>query len=163
MHRIEQEGADACSKHPKVTVSNRRFCLGTSPVHLLQIPYPHKTAGPCADCILPCTCRPWWSGRWGGTAGSSLHCCCCRDWCLGTQKHRQNKNPRGWNSCGQSQTGSAWQPKTGRCTFLHSFIVDLHVHHGGRAVPQDLPVAAILLVAGPYLVGSLVSPPQLVP
>lgn len=67
-----------------------------SPVHLLQIPYPRKTAGPCADCILPCTCRPWWSGRWGGTAGSSLHCCCCRDWCLGTQKHRQNKNPRGW-------------------------------------------------------------------
>lgn len=48
-------------------------------------------------------------------------------------------------------------------TFLHSFIVDFHVHHGRCAVPQDFPVAAILLVAGSYLVGSLVSPPQLVP
>lgn len=53
--------------------------------------YPRKTAALCADCILPCTCRPWWSGRWGGTAGNSLHCCYCRDWCLGTQKHRQDK------------------------------------------------------------------------
>lgn len=47
------------------------------------------------------------------------------------------------------------------CTFLHSFVVDFHVHHGGCAVPQDLPVAAIFLVTGSYLVGSLVGPPQL--
>lgn len=53
--------------------------------------------------------------------------------------------------------------ETGRCTFLHSFIVDFHVHHRGCAVPQHFPVAAILLVAGSYLVSSLVSPPQLVP
>ncbi len=46
-------------------------------------------------------------------------------------------------------------------TFLHSFIVDFHVHHGGRAVPQDFPVAAVLLVTGSYLVSSLVRPPQL--
>lgn len=28
MHGIEQEGADACSKHPEVTVSNRRVFFG---------------------------------------------------------------------------------------------------------------------------------------
>lgn len=53
--------------------------------------------------------------------------------------------------------------KKGWGTFLHSFIVDFHVHHRGSAVPQDFPVAAILLVTGSYLVGDVVSPPQFVP
>lgn len=52
--------------------------------------HPHMTAALCAGCNQPCTCRPWWSGRWAGTAGSSLHCCDCTDWCLGTQKHTRS-------------------------------------------------------------------------
>lgn len=53
----------------------------------INVSYPHKTAALCAGCILQCTCRLWWLGRWGDTAGNSLHCYCCRDWCLGTRKH----------------------------------------------------------------------------
>lgn len=48
------------------------------------------------------------------------------------------------------------------CTFLHSFIINFHVHHGRSAVPQDFPVSTVLLVTGSYLVSSLVRPPQLV-
>uniref|UniRef100_A0A3P8V001 G-protein coupled receptors family 1 profile domain-containing protein n=1 Tax=Cynoglossus semilaevis TaxID=244447 RepID=A0A3P8V001_CYNSE len=39
-------------------------------------------------CILLCTCRLGLLERWEDTAGSSLHCYYCRDWCLGTQKQR---------------------------------------------------------------------------
>ena len=48
----------------------------------------------------------------------------------------------------------------GPLTGLHRLVVDLHVHHGGGAVPQDPPVAPVRLVAGPHLVGALVRPPQ---
>lgn len=152
------------------------------------------TAGLCAGCILPCTCRLWWSGRWADTAGSSLHCCDCTDWCLGSQKHtrseikggltetradvlRVNKAPRGNDNITSNplnvfgrvisaeQTGCKKRRNNKRkvsCTFLHRLIVDFHVHHGRRAVAQDFPVAAVLLVADSDLVGSLIGPPQLV-
>lgn len=54
----------------------------------MSVSYPHTTVALCAGCIPLCTCRLWWSGRWGDTAGNSLHCYYCRDWCLGTQKHK---------------------------------------------------------------------------
>lgn len=53
----------------------------------VNVTYPHRTAVLGAGCILLCTCRLWWSGRWEDTAGNSLHCYYCKDWCLGTQKH----------------------------------------------------------------------------
>lgn len=56
--------------------------------------YPHKTAALCAGCILLCTCRLWWLGRWVDTAGNSLHCYYCRDWCLETQKHENKYTPQ---------------------------------------------------------------------
>lgn len=62
------------------------------------------------------------------------------------------------------QTGSKEKNKTSQllsCTFLHCLVVDFHVHHGGRAVAQDFPVAAVLLVADPDLVSALIGPPQL--
>lgn len=167
--------------------------------------YPHKTAALCAGCILQCTCRIWWLGRWGDTAGNSLRCYYCKDWCLEIQKQRANKtNQRlvtGINRCAldthissglhavctadlkwnkdisssyffcraisQSKKRLKKPPEklacsTKLCTFLHSFIINFHVHHGRSAVPQDFPVSTVLLVTGSYLVSSLVRPPQLV-
>lgn len=60
-------------------------------VYFFRVSYPHMTAALCAGCIQPCTCRLWWSGRWADTAGSSLHCCDCTDWCLGSRKHTRSK------------------------------------------------------------------------
>ncbi len=55
----------------------------------MNVPYPHKTVALCAGYILQCTCRLWWLGTWGDTAGNSLRCYYCRDWCLETQKHQK--------------------------------------------------------------------------
>lgn len=67
-----------------------------------------------------------------------------------------NQNKRSISSEKKAAHGSQ------SCTFLHSLIVDFHVHHGRCAVPQDFPVSTVLLVTGSYLVRSLVRPPQLV-
>lgn len=48
------------------------------------------------------------------------------------------------------------------CTFLHGFIVYLHVHHGRCAVPQDLPVSSITLITRADLIRPLIRPPQLI-
>ena len=47
-------------------------------------------------------------------------------------------------------------------TFLHLFVIDPHVEHGGCVVAQHFPAAPILLVTCSYLVRALVRPPQLV-
>lgn len=53
---------------------------------------------------------------------------------------------------------------TNTTTFLlDRLIVDLQMHHWRRAIPQNFPVASVLLVTGAYLVSALVCPPQLVP
>lgn len=105
MHRVEQERANTCSKQAKSRVfkdfekfvSSHRFIIFIgfwTPKYLSKEgrkSYPHRTAALCAGCILPCTCRLWWLGRWGGTAGNSLHCYYCTDWCLGTEKQHGNK------------------------------------------------------------------------
>lgn len=114
MHRVQQERANTYSKHIKFPVFSSNFLLHyTSAIFnnssiviwlnqeciiCMNGSYPHKTAALCAGCILQCTCRLWWSGRWEDTAGNSLHCYYCRDWCLGTQKHENEytkQNQRG--------------------------------------------------------------------
>lgn len=100
MHRVQQERANTYSRQIQFIVLKlhqtsltSKFGRKKKKCMCMNVTYPHKTVALCAGCILQCTCRLWWSGRWGDTAGNSLHCYYCRDCCLGTQKH-ENKNTK---------------------------------------------------------------------
>lgn len=167
MHRVQQERADTCSRHTEATVSNRSFsCLSTILRFTIGRNGFRTLTGllPCAQTVSCCA----HAGPRGGGGGEAQ---------LGTVSIVVTAEIGTWENTNIAKIKSKMSCRdVGRCinrlqettkkgcgTFLHSFIVDFHVHHRGSAVPQDFPVAAILLVTGSYLVGSLVCPPQFVP
>lgn len=129
MHRIQQERTNSCRQikpqhispvyiskvlHLRFSSTRNNFKLWLQRNVWITVSYPHKTAFLGEGCILLYTCRLGLLERWEDTAGSSLHCYYCRDWCLGTQKQRnkwtkQTKDVPQWRAqmcCSEGKQGA---------------------------------------------------------